>query len=269
MKKEDIAGTGNFISKGVVRHSLTTRYPLGEHFVFTQNATFMNEHGDSFEEAMKISYDGKVAKHFQMGGLPLNDTPRREILSGAISQNKHFLEQWAINVSPIGFSVFRFAYDAEKVPLSEGLKYNNGALARIDKSINKVNDFNTVRVDLLQEYTKQVVRRIYFSVDHGYAPVRFEYLNGPNVAGTVDVNSLEEVKKGLWFPSRGVIKGTPEERMNIYRATSKIIVNQSLKDEVFDIGAFPAGTRVEDEITGKTYTVKPTQEQVNQSLPAK
>jgi len=82
----------------------------------------------------------------------------------------------------------------------------------------------------------------------------------------IDIHSLQEVQKGLWFPSTGFTKSTNNKRINGFRALGKILVNQGLKDEDFDI-EFPPGTRVADEITGKSYTIKPTQQQVDQSLP--
>lgn len=82
-----------------------------------------------------------------------------------------------------------------------------------------------------------------------------------------DVNSLQEVQKGLWFPSSGLITSSdPNYRINGFCAIGKILVNQGLKDKDFDI-KFPPGTTVIDEITGKMYTIKPTQEQVDKSLP--
>jgi hypothetical protein len=136
-------------------------------------------------------------------------------------------------------------------------------LVRLDNTITKVNGFNTIRADFLQEQTKQVCIRIFFSVDHGYTPVRYEYVNKGMPDLTFEVSSLEKVAEGLWFPSSGLISGSGivsssgEERVNGFQIISKILVNQGLTDEHFDI-EFPPGTEVRDEIKDLEYVVKPT-----------
>ena len=139
---------------------------------------------------------------------------------------------------------------------------------RLDNTIKKVNGFNTICASLLTETDPKnqfVYSRIYFSVDHGYTPVRYEYVR-PTRAGTtevimaMDVLSLEQVAEGLWFPSSGIISSPDEKDKNVYQATGKIIVNQGLTDKHFDI-EFPPGTEVWDKIRDLEYVVKPTEEQ--------
>ena len=80
----------------------------------------------------------------------------------------------------------------------------------------------------------------------------------------VDVNSLEEVSKGLWFPSAGALKSAGSNLTNIYRATN-IVVNQGLTDEHFNM-EFPPGTKVRDEIAGVTYVIQPSEQQFDDWL---
>jgi hypothetical protein len=130
---------------------------------------------------------------------------------------------------------------------------------RLDNTVRKVNDANSVSVDFLLESGRIIYMCIYFSVDHGYTPVKYEHLSGPKperVALTVEVTSLQEVAKGVWFPSSGAML-TPDwsdKEGNYYQATGKILVNQGLTAKDFDI-VFPPGTRVDDQIKDVKYIV--------------
>ena len=99
--------------------------------------------------------------------------------------------------------------------------------------------------------------RVYFSVDHGYTPIRYEYMSGlePKVSLTIDVHSLQKVAPGLWFPSEGVVIDPEDDHLEAYIATDKITVNQGLTDKHFDID-FPLGTKVWNGITGVKYVVE-------------
>ena len=147
----------------------------------------------------------------------------------------------------------------DKLPLSVILRRHK-ELVRLDNNVEKVNGFNTIRADFLQEWTKQVCIRVCFSVDHGYTPVRYEYISKGKPGLTFDVGALEQVAEALWFPSSGLIKTTDSERMDGFQTIGKIVVNQGLTHEYFDID-FPPGTEVRDEIRDLEYVVKPTEEQ--------
>jgi hypothetical protein len=158
-----------------------------------------------------------------------------------------------MNGTPFGFSVFRFRFRSITgyKPLSVVLR----DLGRLDNTVEKINGFNTIRADVLQKQTKQVCKRVYFSVDHGYTPIKFDYVERNEVSLTFEVHSLEQVGEGLWFPSSGVINCAGEKRVNAWQATSKILVNRGLTEKDFDI-KFPHGTKVRDEIKGTEYTVE-------------
>jgi hypothetical protein len=218
--------------------------PLPERLLMEESATIMNKDGNTWNSIIIKSYNGKIKKHFQDDGWP------QRALEGSVSTRKHF--DIPMVLTPFGFSVFRFRLcpTNDYKPISVVLK----DLGRLDNTVRKVNEFNTIRVDLLQEHTKQVCVRIYFSVDHGYTPVRYEYMRGENPQLTFEISSLEQVGDGLWFPSSGVINCTDKKRVDAWKATSKILVNRGLTEKDFDV-KFPPGTKVQDEIKGTEYTV--------------
>jgi len=233
--------------------SLSAREPndpnfmLFDRLLLEESATVVTKEENSFESVLKYSYNGKVVKHLNVGGWP------REIRSGIVSYRKEFVP--TLTLSPLGFSILRLSM-TDKIPLSAWLR--DKEFVRIDNTIEKVGGFNTIRADLLQWSGKNVYLRIYFSVDHGYYPVMYEHM-GKSVLN-FEVHSLEQVAEGLWFPSSGLIRKTDNERMDGFQTIGKIVVNQGLTDEHFDID-FPPGTEVRDEIRGTEYIVKPTKEQ--------
>ncbi|MFA5422835.1 MAG: hypothetical protein WC374_03155 [Phycisphaerae bacterium] len=218
---------------------------------FIEEASIISDQAENWNNLTLESFNGVFYKK-------LNIDDRANNFDGIIVTDLNNYHPSLI-LSPIGFSVLRTGLSdvTDHTPLSVMLKEKN--LVRLQKDKKNINGFDTVAVDFLQEYTKQVVMRIYFSVNHGFTPVRFEYINGygtPKEQITrFDVNSLEQVADNLWFPSSGTISSSDDERINVYQATGKILVNQGLKDEDFDI-EFPAGTRVYDKIRNKEYVVK-------------
>jgi len=210
------------------------------------STTIMDKHGNTWDEITRASYDGKIAKYLKVGGWP------QEARSGGISRSKRFFTVPA-NLTPIGFSVFRFRSCpvTDYKPLSFVLK----DLGSLDNTVEKINGFNTIRADLLRESTSQVCIRVYFSVDHGYTPIKYDYMKRNKVSVTFEVHSLEQVAQGLWFPSSGVIYRAGDKRVNAWKAATKILVNQELTEKDFDI-KFPPGTKVQDEIKGVEYIVK-------------
>jgi len=264
---EDIAGTGMLMTKdGRQRCKLSAagllsnrdpndpNEPIPERLLFEESATIMNADGDSWDSVTKGSYNGKIAKYLQVGGWP------REFCSGGISYTKRFFTPTMV-LTPVGFSVLRLSFSkvAGDEPLSAVLR--DKEFVRLDNTIENVNGFNTICADLLGRRVKQIYLRIYFSVEHGYTPIKYEHMRGgEKVSFAFEVHSLEQVAEGLWFPSSGRISSPDDKQANGYRAISKIVVNQGLTDEHFDI-EFPPGTEVRDEIRDTEYIVKPTKEQ--------
>jgi hypothetical protein len=238
--------------------------PVFDRFYLELSTTLMNKDENVWDIVTKTSYDGKVTKHLAIDEL------HQPVIDGTIASGRDFVNYMhPVNLTPIGFSVLRPGIrdpDDKLLLLSDILK-DKKEFVRLDNTITKVNGFNTVRVDLLTETDPKnqfVYRRIYFSVDHGYTPVRYEYVR-PTRAGTtevimaMDVLSLEQVAQGLWFPSSGIISSPDEQDKSVYQASGKIVVNQGLTDKQFDI-EFPVGTKVYDRINDRQYVVKSTGE---------
>jgi hypothetical protein len=227
--------------------------PLFGRFVHEDSVIVARDPNTMWDSFHKQSYDGQIAKGLTIG------SSRGPTKLGIISKPDHPIELY---VTPLEFSVrcLRLRETLGQMPLSAALRfYNSKQLVRLDNTVRKVNDANSISVDFSLESVGTVYMRIYFSVDHGYTPVRYEHLSGPKperVALTVEVTSLQEVAKGVWFPSSGAML-TPDwsdKEGNYYQATGKILVNQGLTAKDFDI-VFPPGTKVHDEIKDVKYIV--------------
>jgi hypothetical protein len=220
------------------------------------SGTIIAEKGASWDDLTKESYDGQIYKKSTVGGWPTS------IKSGLISERSWEDSRGSVLLSPIGFSILRFEVEGERVLLSTLLRQKASKnLIRISDSTEKVGDFNAICVEvLLQLESRQVpVRRLYFSIQHNYTPVRYEYFNptkeGFQLSHAVEVQSLQSVGDGLWFPSSGIIQDGESPKAYGFRATSRIVVNKGLKKEDFNI-VFQSGIKVSDQIAGREYTVK-------------
>ena len=252
MKNKGITG---FITVGSEKCTWSTKQPFEERLLTKTTSINMDEHGNSFESSIMQSYNGKIVKRLNIGALS-STGEQVDIYDGVITERTSFIPP--SNVTPISFSVFRLRYtESEKKFLSEHLRKKE--FVRLVDSVEKVNGFNAICIELLWDapsvpiiHKQQAQRRIYFSVDHGYTPIKYEDLSpsesGPEVNFSVNVTSLEKVSDNLWFPSKGSLGDNPT---NIYQAI-KILVNQGLTDEYFDI-EFPPGTRITNEISGLSY----------------
>ena len=250
---EDIKGTGFILTVGTTKEKMSTKRPFDERSLSTVKGKYMNEYEQTFEQTTMESYNGKIAKHLITGGLYPSGIP--EISLGTITKRKDFIPTLA--TTPIAFSVLRFGYEYEGHEnkfLSERLR--NKEFVRLVKPKEKINGFNTICAELLWDapnvpfiHKNQPQYKIYFSVDHGYTPVKYEQFNPsetePVLVHSVNVTSLEKVADNLWFPGQGYLVAG-ENLVNTYKA-SKIVVNQGLTDENFDI-EFPPNTRITNEI---------------------
>ena len=221
-------------------------------FLLEEWSTMVTKEQNEWDNTTKQAYNGQVGKSLTIGGWPPKE-PR--IASASVSYNKPYVYG---NLTPLGFSVLRPAYFQGQTPLSDRLRARDKV--RLDNVVKKIDGFNTIRADLLTDFlyegNRLVYMRIYFSVDHGYTPVKFEHMKGPEmVAASVNVESLEEVAEGLWFPVSGTFTIPGSDRVSTYQAISPILVNQGFTDEHFDID-FPVGTKVYDEIQDRDYIVK-------------
>jgi hypothetical protein len=122
----------------------------------------------------------------------------------------------------------------------------------LDETVRKIDGFNTIRTVFLQQSTKRPVIRIYFSKDHNYYPIRYEYMKGDKVDLSFQVESLEKIGNNLWFPSSGIISTSDSKRVDAFQTTAPILYNQHKKSDVFQIEITP-GTEVWDEINNSEY----------------
>ncbi|MBE3144732.1 MAG: hypothetical protein IMZ61_12555 [Planctomycetes bacterium] len=253
---------------GIVRHKLSSarffetndvnsfHSPYRWRILSERSGTIIAEKGASWDDLTKESYDGQIYKKSTVGGWHTSEK------SGLISERHWEDSRGNVLLSPIGFSILRFEVERERVLLSTLLRQKAiKNQVRIGNSAEKIGDFNTICVEvLLQLESRQVpVRRVYFSIQHNYTPVKYEYLNptkeGFKLSHTVEVQSVQSVGDGLWFPSSGIIQDGESPKAYGFRATSKIVVNKGLKKEDFNI-EFQPGTKVSDQIAGREYTVK-------------
>ncbi|MBN1973009.1 MAG: sigma-70 family RNA polymerase sigma factor [Sedimentisphaerales bacterium] len=252
-------GIGGFITLNPEKMKWSSKHPFEERSLSESIAAYMDENEQTFKQTIMQSYNGKVAKYFSKGGLSIATGKQVDISSGTITERKDFM--LPLSVTPLSFSILGLKYiDEEKIPFSERLRKKE--FVHLVNSVERVNGFNAIYVELLWDapnvpilHKKEPQFRIYFSVDHGYAPVKYEYLNYTGTMSepkyTRTVNSFEKVADGLWFPSQGYIKMIEKNLNNTYKA-SKIVVNQGLTDEDFDI-EFPPGTRITNEITDSNH----------------
>jgi len=273
---EDVAGTGlGAVKDGIRRFKLSaarllsdvndTNSPRTWRWLLEQSETIISQYG-TWDSVEKVSYDGKVAKRLVIGGVSKTGVPT-STADGVVSDGPNSIPAW----TALGFSIFRSSLDKAigKKLLSTLLR--DTEFVRVDSNVKKINGFNTIRADLLTNVAgfKQAYLRIYFSVDHGYTPVRYEHMGGGKtpetnrVACFIDVNSLEEVGEGIWFPSSGIVRTSDDKHTFVYMATSKIVVNQALTKKDFDLD-FPPGTEVWDKIKDTKYVVRPTEEKFRQ-----
>ena len=255
LKKDEIGG---FITLGPEKIKWSSKRPFKERSLFESTATYMDKNEHTFREIIMESYDGKIAKRFSRGALSSTGEQVDSSL-GTITERKDFIPE--LNTTPLSFSVLRLLYvNGNDKSVSEYLKEKE--FVRIAEPNEKVNGFKAICAEFLWDapkvqilHKKQVCKRIYFSIDHGYTPIKFEDFNpsesGPKLIFSVDITSLKKVSDNLWFPSSGSLKMTDNNLTNKYKA-SKIIVNQGLTDDYFNI-KFPPGIRVDDEITGTRY----------------
>ncbi len=192
----------------------------------------------------KASWNGRVGKALIISERPSDSGELRKEGRILAERPSHILHP--PQVTPIAIAtVLRFAYLIDG-PLSDVLR-DGPDRVRLDSKISTISGFDTIRADILHVPTGRVIQRVYFSVNHGYTPVRYEYMRGDELGTIAEVGSLEEVAEGLCFPSSGQIMSKSDGWTNLYIATSEILVNQGLTREDFDI-EFPPGTVIVDEI---------------------
>jgi beta-lactamase regulating signal transducer with metallopeptidase domain len=220
------------------QYRLQTARPFCKRILFTKTTSSIE----------KTSYNGRTLKHLSKS-------------AATVVEGRSFVPY--LDLSPLGFSIFALGRDLTEInfdmstPL-ETLRSKHKELVHLYNRIEKIDGFDTIHADLLHP-TKQIYLRIYFSVEHGYTPVRLEYIrNGSEVASSVEVNSLQKVADGLWFPSSGIMNHYQGKTKIVYKAIGKIVINQGLREEDFAL-EFPTGTKVDDQVRSIKYIVTSTE----------
>jgi len=258
-KMKEIEGKSLAIGTESRNCQWTSARPFTDRSLTSRAGNLVTEYGDQYHVTTKQSYNGRFGKHLsivEQSGLPTTQ-------DGTITKNRRFITPRA--VTPEAFTILRFG---ESGTTLSAILRNETPYYQADIEIydipDKMNGYNTVHTDIVlhtKKGKKVLLHRIYFSIEHGYTPVRFEESNGRFVA---DVFELEEVANGLWYPKKGKMKAEGNNYANTYKA-NMIVVNQGLTDGYFDL-EFPPGTKVHDEIADLQYIVKPTEEQFDQWL---
>jgi hypothetical protein len=269
-KIKDVNGRNSFsVNKGPQICTWVAKRPFGEKYLFISKVTVVNvENPEALDCTLVYSRNGEIAKSLSAESTSQTEHPfpPRGLVSKASAVSP------PLNTTPISFTLLRFSFVGAKTLLSQDLRKKG--FVDFNEAVQKVNGFNTVCASLLLDTPsilvahKQPYLRIRFSVDHGYTPVKYEYFSpsksGPRLNYFVDVNSLSQVAKGLWFPTGGSLVPVGSSPRNVYKA-SKVAVNRGLTDPYFTI-EFPAGTSVEDGIAGNRYVVEPGQSRFKQWL---
>jgi len=255
------------IAKGPETCLWVAKQPFAERYLSITKVTTVSADGESFDNTLMCSCNGEVAKY--LNWYADAETNQSFPPDGSVSRASAPVAPLPLSHTPILFSVLRLSLDDAKIPLSRSLRKKG--FVDFNEAVRKVNGFNTVCTNLLLDTPaipaahKHPYLRICFSVDHGYTPVKYEHLSpSGQLSFAVDVNSLTQVGKGLWFPMGGSLTMAGSNLRNVYKA-GKVAVNRGLTDRYFTMD-FPPGTRVHDQITGGTYVVEPGQSRFDQWL---
>jgi hypothetical protein len=234
-----LEGTGHLREVSRAHHIFATARPFSERQLSSTTVDLEDEYQQGFTANNRASFNGTVVK-------TLRRTRGRS--EGRISKNTGILRSWPL--SPMGFTVLR---DYPSL-LSEEIAENRSRFT-IEQGIRKVNGFNAMSLALMLP-EGGVYKRIYLAVDHGYAPVRFAYFSPKSgeLSWSVEIQSLKEVSKGIWFPMKGKIPNSN----NVYEAQT-VQLNRGLPEEYFDI-KFPLGTKVINHIANSEYVVDPEED---------
>lgn len=239
----EMPGNSSFMSIGPEKCTWATKRPFGQFSLSTEEVTLVNQYGDSHNETIKQSYNGKIAKRFQKSSAQ----HRKDRLEGLVTRRDNFV--YDMLQTPAGLSILHFSLRkaAGRKPLSEFLR-DNKEVIRLDDNIVKINGFNAIKVDILHKISKKLWGTVYFSVEHGYTPVRYEYWSGglKRLITRYNVTSFEKISDGLWFPKSGYSEWPRDDDKRTVFTATKISLNQGLGDEFFDF-EFPPGTKVYDE----------------------
>lgn len=173
-----------------------------------------------------------------------------------------------INLTPLGFTIFHRCLGGEGRSLLDILKKANdpNIVLSLDPVVTEVNGYDSIKLTWSREWiSKKLIKLmdIHFSLDHDCSIVRMSYYNADGIILEYNVRKFRSIGDGLWFPIECEIRNSAGDINKI--SVTDVQVNPILDENEFEL-EFPPGTRVTDTITGKRYTVRPTQEQVDAVL---
>jgi hypothetical protein len=212
-----------------------TARPFSDQQSYSSKVDLVMGDGNVFSTETSYAYNGDVFKR-------LTATSVERSPQGLITKRADMLQNWT--ATPMAFTILR---NRKEAMLSEVLRDHPEAV-RLVEGTKRVREFNTIELDFVMP-DGAVHRKYFFSVDHGYAPVRYEWID-PRKGTTqaaVDVLALEEAAPGLWFPVKGITGHVEEETANVYEAKA-VKVNQNLAKDYFDL-AFPPSTEIRNELS--------------------
>ena len=246
---------GSAVGTGPQKFTWSAAKPFRELSKSSCDLSVMGGNGGNWDVHISQAYNGKVAKKYQLDGWP------RKTSKGIITNKEIFRLRHAD--TPLFYTVHHFTDH----PLSQILREKEKFTVVLDNKIQKVNNDNAICVSIYAhiEGKKVITQRVFFSLEHNFTPVKIEYFNGRTATIEYDVLELKEIEKGIWFPMKGcAVSLEPNDPKIVYQA-SKVVLNQGLKKEFFDI-EFPPGAEVRDEIMGSRYIIKPTLKQFDEWL---
>jgi len=234
LTEEDVNNTGFLYAVSREACTFTTAKPFNQLQAFTQKVDLSQGPGKTFSLDLRYTYDGKLFRQLSLQSLNEN---RPE---GFITKRTDLLRAW--NSTPMAFTIFRFYPDGL---LSQMLR-EHPEWFRIVDGIQPIGDFRTIELDFVTDMGV-AYQKMFLSVEQGYAPVRFEYLSPTNgaIQIAVDVQTLQQVADGLWFPFKGTSDTPGDDNGSVFEVKS-VTLNQHLSKDDFNL-AFPPGTEVNDE----------------------
>ena len=247
---DDVRGTGHMFPVSKEVSSFTTAKPFAAQQLYRCQMELSTERNETFSVDQRYAYNGDVFKRLTIGALDERQP------QGLITKRTDMIRDWTL--TPMAFTILR---DRKQGLLSQVLREHPEVVRLVD-GIQQIRGFRTVELDFVTP-AGDVHRKYFFSVDHGYAPVRFEWLSVPDgkIKAEVDVLEFKEVSPGVWFPAKGVTGHVNDLTRNVYEL-KEVKLNQNLSASHFDL-EFQPGTAVIDEIAGVQYTYRPTDLQLN------
>lgn len=239
----------------------TAEKPFDKKFRFIQALRFDTLQGLKDVYGCR-TYNGRVFREYYIEDP--NEPPR-----GTLQKDPHEDPMTMINNTPLGYTIFhRCDFSLSVLDLLNLYRKNHdpNLLFSLDPAVTKVNGFDAIELSCSVKWPTGKMQKMfgmYFSLEHNYAAVRIIYYNGDKVILEYNVMKLTPIGDEFWFPIECTVLYSDGTSSRI--TVTDVRVNQPIEEQEYEL-EFPPGTKVNDTITGKQYTIKPTQEQIDQAL---